>query len=82
MICFARPLLAKNQSAMVKEPGFAGYDNDVAIAEAEPFSVALKDPGREWIFVPREGHGLAETGRRIDSLDRLRRDHEHRAGGP
>jgi dipeptidyl aminopeptidase/acylaminoacyl peptidase len=47
-------------------------DNDVPIAEAEQFFIALKDVGTEAIFVryPREGHGLAETGHNIDSIDR------------
>ena len=47
-------------------------DNDVPIAEAEQFFIALKDVGTEAIFVryPREGHGLAETKHQIDSMDR------------
>ncbi len=47
-------------------------DNDVPIAEAEQFFVALKDVGTEAVFVryPREGHGLSETGHLIDSIDR------------
>src|SRR5215471_15229825 len=47
-------------------------DNDVPIAEAEQFFIALLDVGTEAIFVryPREGHGLAETGHNIDSIDR------------
>ncbi|HEX9223624.1 MAG TPA: prolyl oligopeptidase family serine peptidase, partial [Candidatus Acidoferrales bacterium] len=47
-------------------------DNDVPIAEAEQFFIALKDVGTEAIFVryPREGHGLSETGHVIDSTDR------------
>ena len=47
-------------------------DNDVPIAEAEQFFIALKDVGTEAIFVryPREGHGLSETGHVIDSIDR------------
>ena len=47
-------------------------DNDVPIAEAEQFFIALKDVGTEAIFVryPREGHGLGETGHVIDSIDR------------
>ncbi|OLB20854.1 MAG: hypothetical protein AUH16_04015, partial [Acidobacteria bacterium 13_2_20CM_57_7] len=38
-------------------------DNDVPIAEAEQFFIALKDVGTEAIFVryPREGHGLSEV---------------------
>ena len=47
-------------------------DNDVPIAEAEQFFIALKDVGTEVIFVryPREGHGLSETGHNIDSINR------------
>ncbi|HYL84659.1 MAG TPA: S9 family peptidase [Candidatus Angelobacter sp.] len=47
-------------------------DNDVPIAEAEQFFIALKDVGTEAIFVryPREGHGLSETRHNIDSTDR------------
>jgi dipeptidyl aminopeptidase/acylaminoacyl peptidase len=47
-------------------------DNDVPIAEAEQFFIALKDVGVETVFVryPREGHGLAETKHVIDSIDR------------
>jgi len=47
-------------------------DNDVPIAEAEQFFIALLDVGTEAIFVryPREGHGLAETGHNIDSINR------------
>ena len=47
-------------------------DNDVPIAEAEQFFVALKDIGVEAVFVryPREGHGLSETKHVIDSIDR------------
>jgi dipeptidyl aminopeptidase/acylaminoacyl peptidase len=47
-------------------------DNDVPIAEAEQFFIALKDVGVEAVLVryPREGHGLAETKHQIDSMDR------------
>jgi len=47
-------------------------DNDVPIAEAEQFFIALLDVGTEAIFVryPREGHGLAETKHNIDSINR------------
>jgi dipeptidyl aminopeptidase/acylaminoacyl peptidase len=47
-------------------------DNDVPIAEAEQFFIALRDVGTEAVFVryPREGHGLAETKHNIDSIDR------------
>ncbi len=47
-------------------------DNDVPIAEAEQFFVALKDVGVETVFLryPREGHGLSETKHQIDATDR------------
>jgi dipeptidyl aminopeptidase/acylaminoacyl peptidase len=47
-------------------------DNDVPIAEAEQFFIALRDVGTEAVFVryPREGHGLSETGHTIDSINR------------
>src|SRR6266480_4506768 len=47
-------------------------DNDVPIAEAEQFFIALKDVGTEAVLVryPREGHGLSEVKHNIDSTDR------------
>jgi dipeptidyl aminopeptidase/acylaminoacyl peptidase len=47
-------------------------DNDVPIAEAEQFFIALKDVGVETVMVryPREGHGVREVGHTIDLLDR------------
>jgi dipeptidyl aminopeptidase/acylaminoacyl peptidase len=47
-------------------------DNDVPIAEAEQFFVALKDVGVDTILVryPREGHGIQETKHRVDWIDR------------
>src|SRR4029077_15185920 len=47
-------------------------DNDVPIAEAEQFFIALRDVGTEAVFVryPREGHGLSEVKHNIDSTDR------------
>jgi dipeptidyl aminopeptidase/acylaminoacyl peptidase len=47
-------------------------DNDVPIAEAEQFFIALKDVGVDTIFVryPREGHGLSEIKHIVDSIDR------------
>ncbi len=47
-------------------------DNDVPIAEAEQFFVALKDVGVDTVFLryPREGHGLSEVKHQIDSMDR------------
>ena len=47
-------------------------DNDVPIAEAEQYFIALKDVGTEAVFVryPREGHGIRETRHVIDWMDR------------
>jgi dipeptidyl aminopeptidase/acylaminoacyl peptidase len=47
-------------------------DNDVPIAEAEQFYIALKDVGVEtqMLRYPREGHGLRETNHVIDALVR------------
>jgi dipeptidyl aminopeptidase/acylaminoacyl peptidase len=47
-------------------------DNDVPIAEAEQFYVALKDVGTETVFVryPREGHGIRESKHVVDWIDR------------
>jgi dipeptidyl aminopeptidase/acylaminoacyl peptidase len=47
-------------------------DNDVPIAEAEQFFIALKDVGVETVMTryPREGHGLRETKHVIDSYER------------
>ncbi|PYQ73677.1 MAG: hypothetical protein DMG04_13060 [Acidobacteria bacterium] len=47
-------------------------DNDVPIAEAEQFYIALKDVGTEAVMVryPREGHGIRESKHVVDSIDR------------
>ena len=47
-------------------------DNDVPIAEAEQYFIALKDVGTEAVFVryPREGHGLSESKHIVDGMDR------------
>jgi dipeptidyl aminopeptidase/acylaminoacyl peptidase len=47
-------------------------DNDVPIAEAEQFYVALKDVGTEVVMVryPREGHGVRESKHVVDQIDR------------
>ncbi len=47
-------------------------DNDVPIAEAEQFYIALRDVGVDAIFVryPREGHGLSEPKHSVDLMDR------------
>ena len=57
-------------------------DNDVPIAEAEQFYIALKDVGVETIMVryPREGHGLRETRHVIDALDRSIAWYDHYFG--
>ena len=47
-------------------------DNDVPIAEAEQFYIALQDVGVETVMVryPREGHGIRETKHAVDALER------------
>jgi dipeptidyl aminopeptidase/acylaminoacyl peptidase len=47
-------------------------DNDVPIAEAEQFYIALKDVGVETVMVryPREGHGIRETKHVVDLVER------------
>lgn len=47
-------------------------DNDVPVAEAEQFYIALKDVGVETVMVryPREGHGIRETRHVVDVIDR------------
>jgi dipeptidyl aminopeptidase/acylaminoacyl peptidase len=47
-------------------------DNDVPIAEAEQFYIALKDVGVETVMIryPREGHGIRETKHVADTIDR------------
>ena len=47
-------------------------DNDVPIAEAEQFYIALKDVGVDTVMVryPREGHGIRETKHVVDRIDR------------
>jgi dipeptidyl aminopeptidase/acylaminoacyl peptidase len=47
-------------------------DNDVPIAEAEQYFIALKDVGVDTVMVryPREGHGIRETRHVIDAIDR------------
>jgi len=53
-------------------------DNDVPIAEAEQFYVALKDVGTEAVMVryPREGHGIRESRHVVDAIDRSIRWYE------
>jgi dipeptidyl aminopeptidase/acylaminoacyl peptidase len=47
-------------------------DNDVPIAEAEQYYIALRDVGVDAIMVryPREGHGIRETAHTVDLIDR------------
>ncbi len=47
-------------------------DNDVPIAEAEQFYIALHDVGVPAMMVryPREGHGVRETAHVVDLIDR------------
>jgi dipeptidyl aminopeptidase/acylaminoacyl peptidase len=61
--------------ARVKTPTMLVHgenDNDVPIAEAEQFYIALHDVGVETVMVryPREGHGIRETGHVVDLIDR------------
>jgi dipeptidyl aminopeptidase/acylaminoacyl peptidase len=61
--------------AQVKTPTLLIHgenDNDVPIAEAEQFYIALKDVGVEAAMLryPREGHGLREPKHVVDSIDR------------
>jgi dipeptidyl aminopeptidase/acylaminoacyl peptidase len=61
-------------------------DNDVPIAEAEQYFIALKDAGVETIMVryPREGHGVRETKHQVDVIDRSiawYEKHFHATGG-
>jgi dipeptidyl aminopeptidase/acylaminoacyl peptidase len=53
-------------------------DNDVPIAEAEQFYIALKDVGTEAVMVryPREGHGIRESKHVVDQIDRSIRWYE------
>ncbi len=62
-------------AAKVKTPTMFVHgenDNDVPIAEAEQFYIALKDAGVETIMIryPREGHGIRETQHTADLIDR------------
>ncbi|HSL19969.1 MAG TPA: S9 family peptidase [Vicinamibacterales bacterium] len=60
-------------------------DNDVPVAEAEQFYIALKDVGVETVMVryPREGHGLRETAHVADAIDRILAWYrKHRGGEP
>ena len=47
-------------------------DNDVPVAEAEQFYIALQDVGVPAVMVryPREGHGVRETAHVVDLIDR------------
>jgi dipeptidyl aminopeptidase/acylaminoacyl peptidase len=47
-------------------------DNDVPIAEAEQFYIALRDVGVEAVMVryPREGHGVRQTAHAVDLINR------------
>src|SRR5579883_763103 len=47
-------------------------DNDVPIAEAEQYYIALRDVGVDSIMVryPREGHGVREPGHQVDFIER------------
>ena len=79
-------------AARVKTPTMFVHgenDNDVPIAEAEQFYIALRDAGVETIMVryPREGHGVRETKHQVDIIERSlawydRHFGGRRAGGP
>ncbi len=61
--------------AKVKTPTMMVHgenDNDVPIAEAEQFYIALRDVGVDAIMVryPREGHGIREPKHNVDLMDR------------
>jgi dipeptidyl aminopeptidase/acylaminoacyl peptidase len=57
-------------------------DNDVPIAEAEQYFIALKDVGVETIMIryQREGHGTAETAHIADLVDRSMAWYDHHFG--
>jgi len=59
-------------------------DNDVPIAEAEQFYIALKDVGTEAVMVryPREGHGIRESRHVVDQIDRSIRWYEKHFPSP
>ena len=59
-------------------------DNDVPIAEAEQYYIALKDVGVETILVryPREGHGVRETAHVADSIERSLRWYDRHFSSP
>jgi dipeptidyl aminopeptidase/acylaminoacyl peptidase len=59
-------------------------DNDVPIAEAEQFYVALKDVGTEAVMVryPREGHGVRESKHVVDWTERSIKWFESHFGRP
>lgn len=66
---------ALRYAAQVKTPTLFIHgenDNDVPIAEAEQFYIALRDVGVETVMVryPREGHGIRETKHAVDIIDR------------
>ena len=59
-------------------------DNDVPIAEAEQFYIALKDVGVETVMVryPREGHGIREVQHMQDWIDRSLRWYDRHFAPP
>jgi len=58
-------------------------DNDVPIAEAEQYYIALKEVGVETIIIryPREGHGVREMKHVVDVIDRSLAWYERHFGG-
>jgi dipeptidyl aminopeptidase/acylaminoacyl peptidase len=70
------------QVARVKTPTMFIHgenDNDVPIAEAEQFFIALKDIGVDTIMLryPREGHGLSENAHIVDAMNRSLEWYDH-----
>jgi dipeptidyl aminopeptidase/acylaminoacyl peptidase len=66
---------ALKQVAKARTPAMMVHgenDNDVPIAEAEQFYIALRDVGVDAVMVryPREGHGLREPKHIVDLMDR------------
>ena len=58
--------------------------NDVPIAEAEHYYIALEDVGVETVLVryPREGHGVREMAHVADSIERSLRWYDRHFSSP
>jgi dipeptidyl aminopeptidase/acylaminoacyl peptidase len=59
-------------------------DNDVPIAEAEQFYIALRDAGVDTVMVryPREGHGVRESKHVVDLMERSVKWYEKHFAAP